>query len=87
MNRVTSVIEPNNKQTTYAYDDNNRITTKEDSVDTASPNPGTILGNKGHVETYFDKLYRVIQTRTNDPEGQIWVPCFFRYRSLRSIAT
>jgi YD repeat-containing protein len=65
MNRVTSITEPNGKQTTYSYDDTNRITTKEVTVDGS--------GNKGHVETYFDKLYRVAQTRTNDPEGTIAV--------------
>ena len=26
-------------------------------------------GNKGHVETYFDSLYRAVKTRTNDPKG------------------
>jgi RHS repeat-associated protein len=65
MNRVTSITEPNGKQTTYTYDDTNRITTKEVTVDGS--------GNKGRVKTYFDGLYRVIQTRTNDPEGEFAV--------------
>src|SRR5207249_3909696 len=54
MNRITSITEPNGKQTTYSYDDTNRVTTKEVTVDSS--------GNKGHVETSFDKLYRVIET-------------------------
>src|ERR1051326_3035206 len=65
MNRTTSITEPNGKQTTYVYNDTTRVTTKEVTVDGA--------GNKGHVESYFDGLYRVIQTRTNDPEGTIVV--------------
>ena len=65
MNRVTSVTEPNGKETAYSYDDTNRITTKTVTVDS--------LGNLGRVKTYFDGLYRVIQTRTNDPEGEIYV--------------
>jgi YD repeat-containing protein len=65
MSRVTSLTEPNGKQTTYSYDDNNRITTRQVTVDNA--------GNVGQVKTYFDRLYRVVQTRTNDPEGEIWV--------------
>jgi RHS repeat-associated protein len=65
MGRITTITEPNNKQTTYAYDDANRITTKEVTVDAS--------GNKGHVESYFDKLYRTIKTVTNDPEGAITV--------------
>src|SRR5207249_4421555 len=47
----------------------NRVTTKEVTVDSS--------GNKGHVETYFDKLYRVTQTRTNDPEGVIAVDAVY----------
>jgi RHS repeat-associated protein len=65
MNRVTSVTEPNSKVTSYSYDDTNRITTKTVTVD-SSPNPGV-------VQTYFDQFYRVTETRTNDPEGQIAV--------------
>jgi YD repeat-containing protein len=64
LNRITTVTEPNGKETTYAYDDTNRKTTKEVTVSS---------GNKGHVETYFDKLYRVTKTVTNDPEGAITV--------------
>ena len=52
-------------EATYSYDDTNRKTTKEVTVDSS--------GNVGHVETYFDKMYRVVQTKTNDPEGQFAV--------------
>ncbi len=40
--------------------DRNRITTKQVTVDSS---------NTGQVATYFDMLYRVVQTRTNDPDG------------------
>ena len=65
MNRGTSVMEPNGKETEYSYDDTNRITTKTVTVDTS--------GNLGQVKSYFDGLNRTIQTRTNDPEGEIYV--------------
>ena len=32
-----------------------------------------LIDNKGRVKTYFDKLYRVTQTRTNDPDGEFAV--------------
>src|SRR5262249_13622272 len=69
MNRVTSITEPNAKQTTYTYDDTNRITTKEVTIDGS--------GNKGRVKSYFDGLYRVIQARTNDPEGEYAVDTLY----------
>jgi RHS repeat-associated protein len=62
LNRVKSLTEANGKVTTYAYDDTNLVTTKEVLVDSS--------GNKGHVETSFDGLYRVKEVRTNDPDPQ-----------------
>jgi len=41
-------------------------------TDTGNRQQDCDQASQGHVETYCDKLYRVTQTRTNDPEGAIY---------------
>jgi RHS repeat-associated protein len=76
MNRVMSVTEPNGRITSFSYDDTNRITTKTVTVDSS--------GNLGRVKTYFDGLYRVSETRTNDPEGEYAVDTVYDAKGRKS---
>jgi len=65
MNRTTQINYPDAGQTNYTYDDVTPTTQETKKVDAA--------GNVSRVTYTFDKLYRVIQKKTADPAGDIFV--------------
>ena len=65
MNRPTRITRPDGSYVEYAYNDTARTITKKVLVDAQ--------GNVGKQITRLDKLGRVKQTETADPEGNIFV--------------